>query len=403
MKTKVFILLSLMFIVGHSTVKAEITILSPEAWSPTVHSTWNNTSGLSYTNTVWGNSYYNPNWQDMNRSGGIDYKVATCNLYISPSHKRAWEFRIPITNLNAEKGYSYYSNSNPNKKQSFDQIYWGFLICMVVDGVEKTITVWLKRGALEYYPNSNTETYDSGRTIEYAVNGGSWQKSNSYTAYPSCQPSAAPSLKINTWSMSRFVSWNGRNLRDTPQNRYTTYVSWGDLQITNFNGYLQEIKYIRILVGTQAKVLIGEPNVYAASQDIHSLYAAQDLIEQGSFVAAKQKLYKTNGKYYEIEAMNLALCYASLEEYDNCIEMCNALIKYQGEYQSTAYSVRGLVLERKGQKTEALEDYKKANDSEHYNRLYNEIYNSKAAQNTQQTPTQKTTNQQNTKKPPLSK
>ena len=173
--------------------------------------------------------------------------------------------------------------------------------------------------------------------------------------YPSCEPNQAPVLEIDTRSYGH------------------TYIKWGEFfTITDFSKYVEELTYIKIMVGTQAFVQLGKP--YAFGEGIYySIYDASDLIEQENYVMAKQKLYKQDNTYYERPAANLALAYAALNELDKALEICEALISFNGETINYAYLLRGLIREEKGQKNAALEDYKRANDMTNYNRLYNEL------------------------------
>ena len=119
----------------------------------------------------------------------------------------------------------------------------------------------------EYY-----EDFDSGECIFYDVDNSGWRKTNYYIAsYPSCSPSEAPTFEILTYSSG------------------ATYLKWGRWDITNFPVYMEELTYIQVLVGTQAKIQIGKPHAFGA-YIANSIYDASDLIQQEKFAAAKQKL-----------------------------------------------------------------------------------------------------------------
>ena len=382
MRTKLNILL--IVILFALSAHAEIKILSTQSWSPTISGSWNKESGLSYSNTVYGDTYYNPNWQDMSKSGNLESLSVTRYFYLRPNSKRTWTFSLPITNLNAEKGYSYWATSSPNKKQSSDQIYWAVVVGYKENGNSRTSKIWLKRSNREYY-SSGYEAYGSAQYISYSIDNNGWKQS--YTDYPSCSSSNSPTFKIESYSYGH------------------TYIKWGNFAITDFPVYMEELTYIQVLVGTQAKIQIGKPSAYGEGVNEKNIYVAADYMEQENYAMVKQKLYKSNGEYYERQAVNLAFAYAALEEIDKAIELCNALIKYNGESLQYAYFLRGSIKEYKGQKLDALDDYQHSGDQESYNRLYNEIYRPKPTQ--QQTPQQQTqkrkSNQNNSSKPPLTK
>lgn len=370
-----------------SAAHAEVKILSTSAWSPTITGTWTNSEGLSYNNTVYGDTYYNAGWQDMSKRASIQTKSVYRYFYLRPDTKRNWTFSMPILNLNAEKGYSYYASSNPSKKQSSDQIFWGISIGYKENGVSRTSTVWIKRSNYTPPAYGAYESIYNGMLISYSVDNGGWKESSEY--YPSCSPSNAPSFRIESNTYGH------------------TYVKWGNLSITDFPVYMEELTYIMVLVGTQAKIQIGKPSAYGAGVNTNNIYTASDLIEQENYAAAKQKLYKSNESYYEQPALNLAWCYFMLGEYDNAINICNALVKYNGETINAAYMVRGMSKESKEQYLEALDDYQKAGDvaSEYYNRLYNTIYRSNRHQQQpfQQQQRQQSNRPANNGKPQLTK
>ena len=61
------------------------------------------------------------------------------------------------------------------------------------------------------------------------------------------------------------------------------------------------------------------------------VYDASDYLEQENYEMIKQKLYNSSNTYYEGQAVNLAIAYYALAEYDAALEICKALIKYNGE------------------------------------------------------------------------
>lgn len=376
MKTKLNIMMLVLSLA--LAAHAEVKVLSTKAWSPTISGTWNKEDGLSYSNTVYGDTYYNSNWQNMNGQGTLECMSVIRYFYLRPDTKRGWKFSMPITNLHAEKGYSYWATSAPNLKQKAEQIYWGIIVGYKGNGISRTTKVWLKRSDREFY--SGIETYGSAEYITYNVDNNGWKKSHIY--YPSCAQNNAPAFTIETYSWGE------------------TYLKWGSFAITDFPVYMEELTYIQVMVGTQAQIQIGKPTAYSEGVNEKNIYVAAEYMEQKNYAMVKQKLYKSNGEYYERQAINLALAYAMLEEIDNALELCNALIKYNGESVQSAYWLRGSIEEYMGQKLSALDDYQRAGDQENYNRLYNEIYKPKAAQ--PQTK-QKTTTQKQSDKPALTK
>lgn len=374
MKNHIFFIalsISLLFSV---VISAEVRILSPESWKPDITGSWNcENSGLSYTNTVYGDTYYNPNWQDMSKAGNIESLSVFRYFYLKPDYKRSWTFSMTITNLNAEKGYLYYNKNFPNKKQSSDQIYWGICIGYVADGKSRETKIWIKSSEQNSYAHN---------FISYNVDNYGWKRSDIY--YPECLPSKAPVFEIRTGSYS-----SGDH----------TYLEWGNLSITDFPVYIEELRYIVVNVGTQSKIQIGKPSAYADSREYANRRDASDLISQDKFREAIAKLYKDNEVYYEKPAYNLAYCYLMVGEYDNAVKICNALIKYNGETLQKAYIVRGLAKEGKEEYLEALEDYKHGGEAaiELYNRLYDIVYNVPNRQKSQHS------SQQINKKPQLTR
>ena len=331
---------------------SEVKILSIEAWNPTISGFWSPESGLSYSNTVYGDTYYNPNYQNKN-SNNIEFKTVTRYFNVRPDRKRSWSFKFTLSNLNAEKGYMYYSTSNPKQKQNVSQIYWGVLIGYKANGVNRTSKIWFKRSDKEY----NSYGYyinGSDNHVEYNFDNGGWDVSYALQ-YPSCAPNSAP-----TFSISSHPKEN------------TSYIMWG-LEIVSLPVYIEEIQYIQILVGTQAKVQIGTPSALVHEIKQEDIYDASEYMETENYAMVVRKLYNAENTYYEQQAVNLAWAYASLNELDKALEICNALVNFKGVTLNYAYSLRGILKEVKGDTEEALEDYMMANDMDNYNRLQEEI------------------------------
>lgn len=347
------------------SVHAEVKIISTEAWSPNITGSWQPDAGLSYSNTVYGDTYYNPNWQDMSKSNNIEHKSVTRWFNLKPNNKRSWSFSMSLTNLNAERGYSYWATSQPNRKQNAEQIYWGIRIGYKENGISRTSQVWLKRSNKKY-DSYGYETYGSAQNISYSIDNNGWKESSDY--YPSCSQSSAPVFSIETYLGG------------------STFIKWGNMYITNFPVYMEELSYITIMIGTQAKIQIGKPKAYGSGVNKDNIYDASEYIQQENYVMAKEKLYRADQTYYERPAINLALSYAMLNELDKALELTNALIKYKGEFIQYVYALRGLIKEEQGKKLEALDDFQKAGDAENYNRLYNDIFKPQPSQQTQLKP-----------------
>lgn len=335
------------------SLSAQIKIIENVKWAPVIKSNWVNNGGLTYSNTVYGDTYYNSDYQNMEKSNNIEYKTIYQYFNLKPESKRDWTFQMRISNLNAEKGYQYYSKDNPRKKQSAEDIYWGITIGYKENGISRTTSILIKRS----HPDSH-DPLGSGNRISYSVDNGSWKTSNGSRLYPSCEPSQAPSFVINTKKYNH------------------TNISWGELKLCELPVYIDELSYISVMVGTQAKVQIGKPSIYAEKEAYGTPYSMQ----LGRYKEAKDYLFKEDGVYYEWEAMNLAKCYINLMEFVNAIEICDALIKFNGEYIIQAYFTRGVAREVLGDYNGALDDYSKVGGevgAQYYTNLYNRVYGQK--------------------------
>ena len=349
MKRNSILLIALLFTLS---TYSEVKILSTEAWNPTISGFWSAESGLSHSNTVYGDTYYNPNYQSKN-SNSIDFKTVTRYFYVKPDRKRSWRLEFTISNLNAEQGYSYYCTSTPKQKQDVSQIYWGVLIGYKANGVDRTSKIWFKRRDKKYnsygYYINGSDNY-----VEYNFDNNGWNV-HSLHPYPSCAPNSAPTFSI---------------ISNAKEN--ATLIWWGNINEI-LPVYIEEIKYVQILVGTQAKVQIGTPKALVYEIKPEDIYDASEYMETENYAMVVRKLYNADNIYYEQQAANLAWAYASTNEIDKALEICEALIKFEGTSLNYAHSLRGLIREYKGQKEEALEDYMKANDMTNYNRLQDEI------------------------------
>ena len=331
---------------------SEVKILSIEAWNPTISGFWSPESGLSYSNTVYGDTYYNPNYQNKN-SNNIDFKTVTRHFQVKPDRKRDWCVEFTLSNLNAEQGYSYWAKSNPKQKQHASQIYWGVLIGYKANGVNRTSKIWFKRSYHVFSMNGYIIDVDDDH-VEYNFDDNGWEV-NFAVQYPSCASNSAPKFSINSYPKT---------------NR--SFIQWGGC-IESLPVYIEEIRYIQILVGTQAKIQIGKPSVIGQEIKQADIYDASEYMETENYAMVVGKLYNAENTYYEQQAVNLAWAYASINEIDKALEICEALIKFKGTSLNYAHSLRGLIREYKGLKDEALEDYMMANDMENYNRLQEEI------------------------------
>lgn len=331
---------------------SEVKILSAEAWTPTLSGSWSAESGLSYSNTVYGDTYYNPEYQNKD-SDNIAYKTVTRHFQVKPDRKRDWCVEFTLSNLNAEQGYSYWAKSNPKQKQHASQIYWGVLIGYKANGVNRTSKIWYKRSYHVFSMNGYIIDVDDDH-VEYNFDDNGWEV-NLAVQYPSCASNSAPKFSINSYPKT---------------NR--SFIQWGGC-IESLPVYIEEIRYIKILVGTQAKVQIGTPKALAYEIKPEDIYDASEYMETENYAMVVRKLYNAENTYYEQQAVNLAWAYASLNELDKALEICNALVNFKGVTLNYAYSLRGILKEFKGDTEEALEDYMMANDMENYNRLQEEI------------------------------
>lgn len=331
---------------------SEVKILSAEAWTPTLSGSWSAESGLSYSNTVYGDTYYNPEYQSED-SDNIAYKTVTRHFQVKPDRKRDWCVEFTLSNLNAEQGYSYWAKSNPKQKQHASQIYWGVLIGYKANGVNRTSKIWFKRSYHVFSMNGYIIDVDDDH-VEYNFDDNGWEV-NLAVQYPSCASNSAPKFSINSYPKT---------------NR--SFIQWGGC-IESLPVYIEEIRYIKILVGTQAKVQIGTPKALAYEIKPEDIYDASEYMETENYAMVVRKLYNAENTYYEQQAVNLAWAYASLNELDKALEICNALVNFKGVTLNYAYSLRGILKEVKGDTEEALEDYMMANDMDNYNRLQEEI------------------------------
>ena len=67
-------------------------------------------------------------------------------------------------------------------------------------------------------------------------------------------------------------------------------------------------------------------------------------------------------------------------EFENAIEICDELIKFNGEYITQAYFTRGVAREVLGDYTGALDDYSKVGGevgAQYYTNLFNRVYGQK--------------------------
>ena len=77
------------------SAQAEVTIISPKSWNPTIITgSWTNKEGLSYTNSVWGDTYYNSGYQNMSTSQELQHKDIYRYFYIRPDSTRDCIFTL---------------------------------------------------------------------------------------------------------------------------------------------------------------------------------------------------------------------------------------------------------------------------------------------------------------------
>ena len=364
-------------LLGICSTHAEVKILSTEAWTPTITGFWSPESGLSYSNSVYGETYYNPYWQDMRKSSSIQFKTVTRHFDLKPDQKRPWKLSFTLSNLNAEQGRVYFSASRDFQRAT--QIYWGIHIGYKESGIDRTTTMWFKRSEGHYTDGSIIPGSDA--YVEYSVDNAPW-KINALFPYPSCSPNSAPTFFIST---SEAIG---------------TWIAWDNTHI-ELPIYMEELRFIQIFVGTQAKIQIGKPTVFGKEIKQEDVYVASEYMETENYAMVVRKLYNADNIYYEQQAANLAWAYASTNEIDKALEICEALIKFEGTSLNYAHSLRGLIREYKGQKEEALEDYMMVNDMTNYNRLQDKIKTEQAQEQKRQQ--QKQQQQKTSSKPTLTK
>ena len=366
----------LVALLGICSIHAEVKILSTEAWTPSITGSWKSDTGLLYSNSIYGDTYYNPDWQDMRKASDIQCKIITRTFDLKPDRKRLWKVSFTLSNLNAEQGRVYFSASNNFQRST--QIYWGMHVGYIGNGTLHTTTIWFKRSEAYYTDGSIIPGSDA--YVEYSVDNAPW-KINTLFPYPSCSPNSAPNFFIST---SETIG---------------TWIAWDNTHI-ELPMYMEELRFIQILVGTQAKIQIGKPSVIGKEIKQADIYDASEYMETENYAMVVRKLYNAENTYYEQPAVNLAWAYASTNEIDNALEICEALITFEGTSQNFAHSLRGLIREYKGLKEEALEDYMLANDMTNYNRLQEEI---KSEQLQEQQRQQQKQQQRTSSKPTLTK
>ena len=98
----------LVALLGICSIHAEVKILSTEAWTPSITGSWKSDTGLLYSNSIYGDTYYNPDWQDMRKASDIQCKIITRTFDLKPDRKRPWKVSFTLSNLNAGQGRVYF-------------------------------------------------------------------------------------------------------------------------------------------------------------------------------------------------------------------------------------------------------------------------------------------------------
>ena len=298
-------------------------------------------------------SYYNSCYFDKKKSDTILYEDFTINVSLKHIEPRSsmYFFEIPIRNLNAEAGYKYFSEENPKLKQNVDDIYWGFKLNITHNGIDESILIWLKMDSKDFY----------GRKVQYVsynINQKGWKET--IAQYP--DPSYETKLKIIS---DKYQKVSG--------------ISWGNIDffskfLNPLPYYIDAINSIQVLVGCQADVKIGKGEldlgnymglayeyIYKFKDYLESHYnTLSEFIEAEKFFSAKteaKKYIQRDGSTTEFNAFNLAFCQLNMEEFNDCIETCNALIIFRGDYLKQAFLFRGIAKEAQGDIKGALSDY----------------------------------------------
>lgn len=299
--------------------------------------------------------YYNPCYFNLRKEKKIPFETYRINfpfkgnstLKIDPSRK-SYEFEMMLDNLNSDEGYRYSSVANSKKKMTVDNIFWGFVVNIAHKGINESITIWLRK---------NTNSFHGVQTnwIEYSINDEPFKKEMGY------EEIGSPLLKIHSNSGKSTISWR------------SVYYE--------LPYFIDEINNITILVGCQAKTINSKAtlkfgDLFVRHKDIlerHNKEISYLLDDKKYFTAKKDILAMIfeNGKTYELNAVYLAICQLKLDEFNDCISTCDAIIQYRGDYYKQAYLFRGLAKEYMGNVQGALSDYSNAREVgvEQYNRL----------------------------------
>lgn len=346
-------LLSLFLCSVSLLVTAQIKIISDESvYKADIGSSWSSNPKLSYSNTLWGETFYNAGWKDMNQAGNIEYETVAKVINYSPDTKRSWSLTIPIKNLNAKAGYEYSSPASPSKRQDSEQIYWGIQIDFIKDGVSQSLNFMFKR--------ADSKGKYGNEYISYSVGNDGWK--DSFYRYPSCDKENNTELKIETHSYN------------------STTISWGEVNLTNFGAYIDEISSIQLIVGTQANIQVGKVDIYC--DKIENNTTADELIAENKCYEAKGALLRAIRLYGSAENLYypLALCYGNLRDYKECIDITTVLIQFQGRKLYESYLLRGVAKESINDNNGALADYKSAGTigKEYYDNLFLTMYKSKS-------------------------
>lgn len=351
-------------------------------------------SSLTYKSSE--SSYYNSCYLDTKKSSSILHEDYTINVSLNNIRPRGgiYTFSIPIRNSNAKTGYQYYSTVNPKLKQKVDDIYWGLVINVSHSGINESIVIWIKKITKDYYGTPYDYT-------NYNLNNNGWEEQ---IGYPNLEYEYSSNLEIQSLKYSN-----------------QSGIKWGDIEF--FNAYTKPLPYyidainsIQVLVGCQADVKFGKGrielgNYFGLASDY--LYKAKVYLDEhysklSNYTKAEQyfsaeseakKWIQNDGNTTEFNAFTLAYCQIQRNEYKDCIETCNSIINFRGDYLNQAYVLRGLCKEVNNDIQGALSDYNNAGNLgiDSYNKL---IQRTRSNNNSQ---LQKSSKNSNPVKPQLRK
>lgn len=322
-------------------------------------------SNLTYNSNL--STYYNTCYLDAKKSNTISHEDFTIDLYLKDINPRngRYDFEIPIKNLNAKTGYQYYSTNYPKLKQNVEDIYWGFVLNVRHKGIDESIVIWIKKLI-------KSESYGNYEYTYYNVSNSGWKERYQY---PDPESDYSSKLKIISWDYSN-----------------TSMIYWGDndIYLIQVPYFIDAINSIQVLVGCQADVKFGKAEIklgaYCSQETLDKHYnSLSDLMKAEEYFSAKteaKQWVQKDGNTTEFNAYTLAYCQIRRNEMNDCIETCNALVEYNGDYVKQSYLFRGLAKEANGDIQGALSDYNSSGSigAESYNKLIQRTNNNNQLQ-----------------------